>query len=115
MLSEAVRELYNKIMAKRHRLAKIVSHSLEKIGKPKIHPDKKCNKDDPDSYFRGLMERNRLWRETRNYASVTVRVKILYVVDQNKRSEELIECLTDFYHELVKDIELIGGLNVERD
>ena len=81
MLSEAVRELYNKIMAKRHRLAKIVSHSLEKIGKPKIHPDKKCNKDDPDSYFRGLMERNRLWRETRNYASVTVRVKILYVVD----------------------------------
>ena len=40
-----------------------------------------------------------------------VKTKLLYV----ENGSELRQCLTDFYMELVKDIELLSRLSAERD
>ena len=105
-LKDTVRELFNKIMAKRHRLCRIISSSLELLAKSAN------DAADADGHFRGLMKKHRLWNETRNQAKLVVHHKLRFI---EIGGDELRQCLTDFYLELVRDIELLGGLNVERD
>ena len=57
------------------------------------------------------MQKNRLWKETKSQATLVVKTKLLFV----ENGDELRECLSDFYMELAKDIELLGGLNADRD
>lgn len=49
MLREVVRELYNKIIAKRQKFARIISQTLEKVSKPCV------DKSDAESHFRSQM------------------------------------------------------------
>ena len=64
-----------------------------------------------DQFFKSLMQKNRLWKETKSQATLVVKTKLLFV----ENGDELRECLSDFYMELAKDIELLGGLNADRD
>ena len=57
------------------------------------------------------MDKHRLWRETKAQATLIVKTKLLFV----EKGDELRQCLTEFYLELVRDIELIKNLHVERD
>mmetsp|Transcript_9590 Transcript_9590/g.13085 ORF Transcript_9590/g.13085 Transcript_9590/m.13085 type:complete len:129 (+) Transcript_9590:96-482(+) len=59
------------------------------------------------------MEKHRLWRETRSQVSLIVRTKLLFITD--KGGDDLRQCMSDFYMELVRDIELLSSLKVERD
>ena len=57
------------------------------------------------------MQKSRLFKETRSQATLIVKTKLLFV----EHGEELRDCLTDFYIEFAKDIELLSRLNVDRD
>lgn len=72
---------------------------------------KPSQSDGANQSFRDGMDKYRLWKETWSHAALVVRTKLLFVED----GDELKQCLTDFYTELVKDIELLGSMNVERD
>ena len=52
-----------------------------------------------------------MWKETRNQAVLVVKTKLLYI----ENGEELRECMTSFYLEHVKDIELLSRLHAEND
>ena len=91
MVTESVRELFNKIMAKRHRLAKCIASCLERQKKPE-HAQA-----DSNVYFHSLMDKYRMCKNGEN------------------NGEELRECMTSFYLEHVKDIELLSRLHAEND
>ena len=57
------------------------------------------------------MDKYRMWKETRNQAILVVKTKLLYI----ENGEELRECMTSFYLEHVKDIELLSRLHAEND
>ena len=64
MLSETVRELFNKIMAKRHKFARCVAQALEQTTR--------TSAKDANAHFRTLMDKYRLFRETRSQAALVV-------------------------------------------